>query len=40
MKYESIKLKYLADIFNGNSIPDDLKSEYEGKEIPYIPTKE
>ena len=40
MKYESIKLKYLADMFNGNSIPDDLKSEYEGKEIPYIPTKE
>lgn len=40
MKYESIKLKYLADIFNGNSIPDDLKSEYDGKEIPYIPTKE
>lgn len=36
----SIKLKYIAEIFNGNSIPDNKKSEYEGKSIPYIPTKE
>ena len=35
-----MKLKYLADIFNGNSISDDKKDEYTGKEIPYIPTKE
>lgn len=39
-KVSKIKLKYLADIFNGNSIPDDKKSEFEGKTIPYIPTKE
>lgn len=35
-----IKLKYVADIFSGNSIPDDLKENYEGKKIPYIPTRE
>lgn len=39
-KVSKIKLKYLADIFNGNSIPDDKKSEFEGKTIPYILTKE
>ena len=39
-KVSKIKLKYLADIFNGNSMPDDKKSEFEGKTIPYIPTKE
>jgi type I restriction enzyme S subunit len=36
---ERIKIKYVADVFNGNSIPDDKKSDYEGKQIPYIPTK-
>lgn len=39
-EFSQIKLKYMADIFNGNSIPDEKKSEYEGKNIPYIPTKE
>ena len=39
-KSSEIKLKYLANIFTGNSIPDDKKGDYEGKEIPYIPTKE
>ena len=39
-KVSKFKLKYLADIFNGNSIPDDKKSEFEGKTIPYILTKE
>ena len=35
-----IPLKYLADVFNGNSIPDDQKDSFQNKEIPYIPTKE
>lgn len=39
-KFEKIKLKYVSDIFNGNSIPDERKDEYSGKPIPYIPTKE
>ena len=39
-EFEHIKLKYVANIFNGNSIPDELKGNYEGKSIPYIPTKE
>ncbi len=39
-KYDIIKLKYIADIFNGNSIPDDQKDNYTEKAIPYIPTKE
>lgn len=39
-KIDTIKLKFVANVFNGNSIPDDKKNEYEGKEIPYIPTKE
>lgn len=40
LEFSQIKLKYIADIFNGNSISDDKKNEYEGKNIPYIPTKE
>ena len=39
-EFSHIKLKYVADVFNGNSIPDEKKNEYEGKKIPYIPTKE
>ena len=39
-KFIKIKLKYIADIFNGNSIPDEEKCNYTGKLIPYIPTKE
>lgn len=35
-----IKLKYIAELFNGNSIPDDQKDFYTNKSIPYIPTKE
>lgn len=38
--FSQIKLKYVAELFNGNSIPDELKDDYEGKAIPYIPTKE
>jgi type I restriction enzyme S subunit len=38
--YRQIKLKYVANIYNGNSIPDDQKDNYMGKSIPYIPTKE
>lgn len=38
--FETIKLKYIAEIYNGNSIPDDQKENYTGKDIPYIPTKE
>ena len=33
-KIDTIKLKFVANVFNGNSIPDDKKNEYEGKEIP------
>ena len=38
--FERIKLKYLANLYTGNSIPDDLKDKFTNKEIPYIPTKE
>lgn len=37
--FEKRKLKYLVDLFNGNSIPDDKKNYYCDKKIPYIPTK-
>ena len=37
---EKTKLKYVANIFTGNSIPDNKKDSYTGKNIPYIPTKE
>ena len=40
ISYKQIRLKYIADIYNGNSIPDDKKTDYSGKAIPYIPTKE
>lgn len=39
-RVSKIKLKYIANVFNGNSIPDNKKNDYEGKSIPYIPTKE
>ena len=37
--FQKTKLKYLADLYNGNSIPDDKKEYYSNKKIPYIPTK-
>ena len=39
-RQHAIKLKYVANIFNGNSIPDSEKEKYVKKSIPYIPTKE
>ncbi len=39
-EYPKIKLKYVAELFNGNSIPDDKKDEFTDRTIPYIPTKE
>ena len=39
-EFLQIKLKYVSELFNGNSIPDEMKDDYEGKAIPYIPTKE
>lgn len=39
-EYKKIKIKYVANVFTGNSIPDDEKVFYTGKQIPYIPTKE
>lgn len=38
--YNQVKLKYISNIFNGNSIPDEKKDNYVSKTIPYIPTKE
>lgn len=38
--YTSIKLKYVASLYTGNSISDSEKNSYLNKEIPYIPTKE
>lgn len=38
--YKKVKLKFVANIYNGNSIPDDQKEKFTGKLIPYIPTKE
>lgn len=35
-----VKLKYLAFIYNGNSIPDNEKSLYQHKEIPYLSSKD
>lgn len=37
---EKIKLKYVAKLFNGNSIPDNIKDFYVNKNIPYIATKD
>ena len=39
-EFETRRIKYVANIFNGNSISDDEKDQYAGFEIPYIPTKE
>ena len=39
-QYIKIKLKYVAEIFNGNSISDDEKDSFTNRQIPYIPTKE
>lgn len=38
--FSKIRLKYVSDVYNGNSIPDDKKDYYYNKAIPYIPTKE
>lgn len=38
-KYQIIKLKWVADLFTGNSIPDTIKEQFTNKKIPYIPTK-
>lgn len=38
--YLKIKLKYVAELFNGNSISDSEKDYYTGKTIPYISTKD
>ena len=40
VEYKTTKLKFIANIYNGNSIPDEKKDSYIGKKIPYIPTKE
>lgn len=34
------KIKYIANIYNGNSIPDDQKDSFVNKDIPYIATKD
>ena len=34
------KLKYVATLYTGNSIPNEKKDFYKEKTIPYIPTKE
>jgi type I restriction enzyme, S subunit len=39
-RYNSIKLKYVTQIYTGNSIPDDKKHLYEDKIIPYVSTKD
>ena len=38
--FRQVKLKYVADIYTGNSIPDNEKSRYVNGAIPYIPTME
>ena len=38
--FNRIRLKYIANIYTGNSISDDLKDRFTNKSIPYIPTKE
>ena len=38
--FQRVKLKYVAEIFTGNSIPDNEKNRYINGAIPYIPTKE
>ena len=39
IKFLRSKLKFLSDIYNGNSIPDDKKDSFVNKKIPYIATK-
>ena len=37
--FELTKVKYVSDIYTGNSIPDYAKEEYKDKKYPYISTK-
>lgn len=37
--YTYIKAKYIASIYNGNSIPDEEKDSFTNRSIPYISTK-